>query len=284
MRKDILLPTLAVAGGGAGFALRYWQIATAFDEEKLLFRSGAPATLVLLGVLGWLAVLTALLVRGDSAPEEYRQAFFCPSSGYMTLMAAGSFLMFAAAALGLLEAREQMELWRMNAGVSFPAMMLVTVVLCIPGGVAGLMLGKGNYRNTLPEFYPVLATLPAYAVLPWVVALYQANSRQPEPMLFVFSLVGVVCVALGLYGSASFAFGRPRPKLCLFFSLMGVVLLLTSLADRPGRFYAVMSLACVLLLLAQSYALLRSAFGPPCPKRQENSPVPPVDAEHAQHE
>ena len=284
MRKDILLPALAVAGGGAGFALRYWQIATAFDQETLLFRSGAPATLVLLGVLAVLAVLMALLVRGGSVPEDYRQAFFCPSAGYMTLMAAGSFLLFGAAALGLLEAREQMELWRTNAGVSFPVMVLVTVVLCIPGGVAGLMLGKGNYRNALPEFYPVLATLPTYAVLPWVVALYQANSRQPELMLFVIALVAAVCTVLGLYGGASFAFGRPRPKLCLFFSLMGVVLLLTSLADRPSRFYAVMSLTCVLLLLAQSVALLRSTFGPPWPEGQEDGRMPQAGEEEAEQE
>lgn len=274
MRKDILLPALAIAGGGAGFALRCWQLATAFDQETQLFRSGSAATLALLGVLAVLAVLMAVLVRGGTAPTAYGQAFFCPSASYMTLMTAGSFLMLAAAALGLLEGFWQLQLWREDLGVPLPAMLLVTAALCVPGGIAGLMLGKGNYRGALPETYPLLTTLPVYAVLPWVVGLYQENSRQPELMLFVITLAAAVSAALGLYGASSFAFERPRPKLCLYFSLMGVALLLTCLADRPSRFFVVMDLACVLLLLAQSYALLRTAFGPPWPRARQDSRMP----------
>lgn len=275
MRKDIFLPALAVAGGGAGFVLRWRQVATALDQTTMLFRRGAPATLALLALLAVLAVALLLLVRGGKSIENYEQAFACPSSGYMTVVVAAGFLMLAAAALGLLEAFGQFSLWRMGAGGSFPVMLVLTAVLCVPGGVAVLVLGKGNYRGELSQAYPLLATLPAYGVLPWAVALYQANSRQPELMLFAIQILGVVCTELALYAGASFAFGRPRPKMCLFFSLMGVVLLLTSLADRPGRFYAVMSLGCVLLLLGQSYALLRSAFGPAWPERAEGETEAP---------
>lgn len=279
MRKDILLPALAIAGGGAGFALRCWQLASAFDGETQLFRPGSAATLALLGVLAALAVLLAVLVRGGKIAASYSQVFFCPSAGYMTLMAAGSFLMLAAAALGILEGLWQLRLWREELGVPLPAMLLVTAVLCVPGGVAGLMLGRGNYRGTLPEAYPLLTTLPVYAVLPWVVGLYQDNSRQPELMLFVITLAAAVSTALGLYGAASFAFERPRPRMCLYFSLMGVTLLLTCLADRPSRFFVVMDLACVLLLLAQSYALLRAVFGPPWPEAQQDGRMPQAGGE-----
>lgn len=271
MRKDFLLPALAVAGGGAGFLVRIWQMNTAFDEQAQLFQSGSPATMALLALLGLLAVLFAVLLRGGTQPEDYDRAFYCPSPGYMTLMAAGGFLLLAAAAFGLLEAREQMALWRAGYAI-FPVMMAVSVLLCLPGGAAALALGKGNYRGTRDKVRPLLATLPAYAVLPWVVSLYQNNSRQPALMLFVFQLLAMVCAELGFYGAASFAFGRPRGKMCLFFSLMGVVLLLLTLADRPGHFYAVMSLGCVLLLLAQSFALLRSFFGPKWPEREEKTP------------
>ena len=50
MRKDIALPVLALAGGGACLALRRWQLAAALDPETELFRS-VPATPVLIGVL-----------------------------------------------------------------------------------------------------------------------------------------------------------------------------------------------------------------------------------------
>ena len=37
MRKDIALPVLALAGGGACLALRRWQLAAALDPETELF-------------------------------------------------------------------------------------------------------------------------------------------------------------------------------------------------------------------------------------------------------
>lgn len=278
MRKDIFLPILALAGGAAGCALRFWQLASALDEQTMLFRSGAPATLALIALLALLAALLLWMSRGGTIPADYAQAFYCPSSGYMSLMAAGGFLMFAAAALGLLEAVSQFQLWQVGLVPNMPLMLVLTALLAVPAGLAALMLGKGNYRAALPEAHPLLSALPAYALLPWIVALYQANSRQPEPMFFVFTLLGVVCAEMGFYSAACFAFGRPRPKTCLFCSLMAIVLMLTSLADRPGLFYGVMCLACVLLLLAQSCALLRSMFGPFWPKRLlKEDNVPPQD-------
>lgn len=278
MRKDIFLPALALVGGAAGFALRCWQLATALDEQTMLFRSGAPATLALIALCAALAAAFALLCRGGAAPQDYTQAFYCPSSGYMTVMTAGGFLLLAAAALGLWEAMSQYQLWNAGLNPTPPVMMLLTAVLAVPAGAAALLLGRGNYRVALPKNHPLLAALPAYMLLGWIVTLYQDNSRQPEHLLFAFTLLGVICAELGFYTAACFAFGRPRPKACLFFSMTGVVLLLTALADRPSFFYAVLSAGCVLLLLAQSYALLRSMFGPFWPKRLLNQKKPPVQS------
>lgn len=276
MRKDIFLPALAVVGGGAGAALRYWQLATALDEQTMLFRSGAPATTALIALLVVLAAALLFLCRGGTAPQDYAQAFYCPCSGYMSVMAASGFLLFAAAALGLMASMQQYQLWDLGLTPTPPVMMMLTAVLALPAGAAALLLGRGNYRVALPDHHPLLAALPAYALLAWIVTLYQDNSRQPEHFLFAVTLLGVICAELGLYCAACFAFGRPHPKACLFFSLMGVVLLLTSLADRPSFFYAVLSLGTVLLLLGQSYALLRSMFGPFWPKRLLNQKKPPA--------
>lgn len=50
MRKEILLPAVAVAGGGAGFVLRRWELATAFEADTGLPIPGAPATLALIAL------------------------------------------------------------------------------------------------------------------------------------------------------------------------------------------------------------------------------------------
>ncbi len=271
MRKDVFLPILALAGGCAGFALRYWQLATALDEQTMLFRSGSPATLALIALLVVLAAIFLALVRGGASLADYTEAFYCPSSGYMTFMAAGGFLMFAAAGLGVLETLSQFRLWQAGIVLTPPMMLMLTAVMAVPAGLAALLLGKGNYRACLPATHPLLAALPAYTLLPWIVSLYQTHSRQPETMFFVFTLLGVICAELGFYFAACFAFGRPNPKVCLLTSLMAVVLLMTALADRPGFFQIVMSFGCILLLLAQSMALLRSMFGPAWPKRLLNA-------------
>lgn len=270
MRKDIFLPLLALLGGGVGFALRLWQFFSGFDEETQLFRSGLPATWALLALMAALTVLFLLLSRGNAAPVDYAQAFYCPSAGYMTLMAAGGFVLLASAALGVLEGMGQLTL-----SSAKPIMMLLTAILAVPAGLAALMLGKGNYRGPLPQIHPLLAALFAYLPLPWIVEVYQNSSRQPETMLYLFPLLAVIATALAFYYGVCFAFDCGRPRLCLFFSLMGVVLLLTALADRPSLFHAALSLGCVLLLLAQSYSLIRNTCGPywPAPQTGDNTPA-----------
>ena len=160
MRKDIALPVLALAGGGACLALRRWQLAAALDPETELFRS-VPATPVLIGVLALLALLFLVLIQGGGKPEDYPAAFRCPSSLYMTLVTAGSLLLLAAAALGTLGFFRAFQLWRDGLGQGLPVMELLAAVLCIPSAAALMILGRGHYRGGLPACYPGLTTLPA---------------------------------------------------------------------------------------------------------------------------
>ena len=45
MRKDILLPGVAVVGGAAGFLLRRWELSTAFEPD-----TGLPVAVLAHGV------------------------------------------------------------------------------------------------------------------------------------------------------------------------------------------------------------------------------------------
>lgn len=272
MKKSVLLPALAVLGGGAGFFLRRWQLVQALDPETNLFRHGVPATCALLALGAALAVAFLLLIQGAKPPRDYAQAFHCPSSFYMAVMAAGGFLILASAGLGLLELREAMALWQATRIVQqgaaiLPIMLFLAVLLCIPSGIAMLLLARGNYRNSLPTYHAALATFPAYAALPWLVAVYQQYSRDPVLLRFADILLGITCSVLALYYAASFAFHRPRPRCGLFFSLMAISLNLESLANGQTRFFTLLSISITLCLVAQSWALARSCFGPPWPRR-----------------
>lgn len=221
---------------------------------------------MLIGVLALLALLFLVLIQGGGKPEDYPAAFRCPSSLYMTLVTAGSLLLLAAAALGTLGFFRAFQLWRDGLGQGLPVMELLAAVLCIPSAAALMILGRGHYRGGLPACYPGLTTLPGYAALPWLVGIYQEYSRDPVVLRFADMILAVVCAVLALYFAASFAFRHPRPRLCLFFSLMGIVLNLEALANGQSLFFTALTAAAVLVLLAQSWALLRTCFGPAWPE------------------
>ena len=102
MRKDILLPCLALGGGGAGFLLRRQQLASAYVPETGLFVPGATSTWLLLGLTALLALAFLLLVQGELQGEtDYLSVFGSPEAGQMTALAAAGLLLLAAGALGL---------------------------------------------------------------------------------------------------------------------------------------------------------------------------------------
>lgn len=77
MRKEILLPAIAVVGGGAGFALRRWELATAFEADTGLPISGAPATMALIALSVVVAAVLLILSFMGKYPRfsGYDQAF-----------------------------------------------------------------------------------------------------------------------------------------------------------------------------------------------------------------
>ena len=104
MRKEILLPAVAVAGGGAGFVLRRWELATAFESDAGLPIPGAPATLALIALSVAMAAVLALLCRGKYPSfTGYDEAFQAKGNTlYATAMVLSAFLLLGAAALMVL--------------------------------------------------------------------------------------------------------------------------------------------------------------------------------------
>lgn len=281
MRKDILLPALALTGGTAGFFLRRWQLATAYRPETGLFTHGAPATLTLLGLMGMLAVIFLLLIwdKGEK-PEDFLSAFRCPAAGQMALLAAAGLLLMAAGALGLWEGLQSIQLWRLapeGYQLSALAARLLAAVLCLPAGGAILLMGRMSYREELNDTACRLAPLPALAGLVWLFACHLRHGIEPVLMKYGFILAAALLLTLAHYYIAGFLFGRPCRRRAAFLSLMGAALGIVSLADRPDLFSAVAAIAYSLSALAFARALLRATFGPPWPKRLEGRMPPPEE-------
>lgn len=274
MRKDIALPVLAAAGGAAGFFLRRWQLAAAYDPGTGLFAHGAPATFALLTLFVLLALAFLLLTRrGKEGADDFLPAFGCPGAGQMTALAAACFLMFAAGGLGLLEGVRGLRLWQADPSayqMSVPGSRLLAGGLCILAGFGILLMGRMAYRGELNGAACFLAPFPALAGLVWLFSTHLEYGTEPVLMKYGVQLFAALALTLAHYYAAGFLYGRPRPRRTLFFGLTGVALGITSLADRPGLFHAAAAVAFSLSAAALSTSLL----GGPWPER-----MPPPEEE-----
>lgn len=284
MRKDIVIPLLALAGGGAGFALRRWQLASAFQPETGLFTRGASATTALLVLCGLvLGGLLLLLFQGEHhKPQDFFAAFGCPQSGQMAVLAAAGLLLMLSGLFGLREGFARLALLRgglANFSAAYPAATLVCALLCLPAGGGLLLLGQAACRREVSAAAGRLASFPALAALVWLFSTHLAHGSEPVLMRYGFTLAASGLLMLAHYGAAGFLFDKPMPRLTAFCGLSGAALGLVSLADGPDLFTSAMTLALSLSALALVRVLLRGMFGPPWPKRLMGERMPPPETD-----
>ena len=268
--KHILLPLIALFSGAAGFALRRWQLAVAYNAETELFLSGAVPTMALLLLLAVTLVVIFVLIQGGEAHHDFLPAFRAPSTMHMTALTMAAFLFLGSGVLGMLEGMQQLNLWRSAPGayvLTYPAALLLCSVLCFPAGLACLTLGKGIYRETLSHSASFMACFPPLAGLVWLFATHLNHGTDPVLMRYGFSLAAAVFLTLAHYYVAGFFFDLCHTRRALFFSLSGVSLGLTALADLSGYYVMALTAAFVLSALTWSCALLRNVYGPPWPER-----------------
>ena len=283
MRKDLILPALALAGGAGGFFLRRRHWAGAYQPELGLFASGAPSLWALLGLAALLALAFLLLTRAKEGPEDFLPAFGNPGAGQMAVFAAAWLLLMFAGAAGVVDGIRGLRLWRSAPEMyqmSVPAARMLSGGLCALAGFSILFMGRMAYRGELNDAACRLAPLPALAGVVWLFSAHLQSGIEPELLKYGFQLAAICLLTLAHYYTAGFLFGRACRQRAMFFSLLGGALGLLSLADRPDLFTASALLAYSLSALNFAKALLRSTFGPPWPKRLEGR-MPPAEEEHA---
>ena len=256
MKKHILLPLLALAGGGVGLLLHRWELSLAADEATGLLGSGQPATAVLAVLAISLTAALALLCRGGCAPKDWRDGLCCPLSGWMALMVAAALLLLACGGLTVSSAIRRLALWRMDPDRNaLPIMDGLLALSCLPAALAMLKLGQGGYRGSLTQEDRWMTALPGYAAVFWAVSAYQQNAISPYPMQYVWTVLSCVCLLLAFYLFAAGAFGARFSGLFPLFALVGIVLELIAMGDP----------ALTRLELLQRTAFLLTAMGLVCP-------------------
>ena len=153
MRKELVLPVTAAVSGAAGFFLRRWELASAFEADTGLPIPGMPATWALIALSAAAVLALALLCRGSHRvfPGGYDEAFSARGRTlYMAGMVAAAFLMVIAGALFLMELPQlYAEAKLQTKGTPMlgllPRALLAVLALC--SGWSLFQLGKNNYRG-----------------------------------------------------------------------------------------------------------------------------------------
>lgn len=272
MRKELVLPVTAAVSGAAGFFLRRWELASAFEADTGLPIPGMPATWALIALSAAAVLALALLCRGSHRvfPGGYDEAFSARGRTlYMAGMVAAAFLMVIAGALFLMELPQlYAEAKLQTKGTPMlgllPKALLAVLALC--SGWSLFQLGKNNYRGEGQGKYSSSLLIPAYTACMWLIVAYQARSGDPIILDYVYQLFAVIAAVLGTYFTAGFAFERAKVFRASFFSLLGVYFCLVTLADRHDVSMLLLFVAFALYLLATTVLLQYNAARPEGPR------------------
>lgn len=275
MRKELVLPVTAIAGGTIGFFLRRRELLTAFEPDTGLPVEGMPVTWALIALSAAVALVLLLLSLGVGKGFEggYDEAFQARDvAPYMMGMTAGAFLTAAAGALLLLRLPRLYAQAKMETG-GFPMLSLTPMVLLSVLSLAAawsmLMLGKNNYRGEGKGKYSAWLLLPAYTCCMWLIVSYQEHSGDPIILDYVYQLFSVIAAVLGCYFLSGFGFGRARPAAAVFFSAEAMYFAMVTLADAHEPAFLLLYAGCFFYFAASSVALLCNLGRPLGPRMPE---------------
>lgn len=268
MRKEIVLPVVAAAMGAAGFALRKWELASAFEADTGLPIFGAPATGALIVLSIAAAVILFFLCRAGYRPFTggYDAAFAAKgNTAYAAVSVLSAFLLLVSAVLMI-----RSFLLRENT----MATRLILALLCVISFACILAGAKNNLRGEGKGKYSFILLMPAYMACMWLVVAYQARAADPVILDYVYELFAIIASLLGLYFTAGFSFERPKVRRASFFSLLGVYFSIVTLADSHDLASMLLYGFAILYLISNTAVMLCNVRRCPPEENTEREGLP----------
>lgn len=239
MKKNFLLPGIAIIGGIIGFFLRKWELRTAFEPTTGLPIAGVPATYALLALSFGVAAALLLGCWKCRTSLPYDQMFYAkeqPVFLLVTVVSAFCLLVSAGAEMilypttyqtALLAAEEDESMSRLPMFLP-PLRILLGIVgfLCVLWIARNLFRAKGKGNESLA----ILGLCLMFCV--WLISDYQVRAADPVILDYVYEIFAICAALLALYELATFSFQTGRPRLTTVLSLLAVYFSLVTLADR----------------------------------------------------
>ena len=250
MKKQDVLPLVAVAGGAAAFVLRLLQNRTGFEAETGLVIPGNLFGLALVVLLVVLAAAVLVLSRGLPGRSENAPAFPADFSvedpKQLVLPVAGAFLVALAGLADLFEGLTSRNLLTQMRAAADPyglaaaetalfsarIQLILGLLLLLTGGALLLSVVACRRREgrDLP-FEPAFLLVAPVVLVVRLVLTYRADSVDPSLAAYYVSLLALVFLTLAFYRFSSFAYECGDPRRFALYAGIAVVLSLASLAD-----------------------------------------------------
>lgn len=261
MQKNVLLPGAALLAGIAGFALRKWELATAFEPDTNLPIFGAPATLILIAWSALVAAVLILLTRRGREDRSFDETFSTEGSPlYLTASVVSAFLLLASAGAEVVTYPLTIQnVLPVEEGGSRLALLLpgLRIGLCVLGFLCVLGISQNLYRarGKGRENLALLGLCLLFCV--WLISDYQGRAADPVILDYVYEIFAIITGLLGIYFITGYSFQTGKPWRTGVLCLLGVYFSLVTLADRHNLADIFRYAFTVLFLISHAVLLLR---------------------------
>lgn len=210
-RLSILIFT--AAGAAVGFALRRWQLASAFDEAGLVL-PGSPSVWLLGVFCALMAAGLALVCSGLRPRGDYESSF---SSGTPELVVSAA----AAAAILLGCAMELMN--KPGSVQTIVGFLGIAAALCVA------VTAVQRCRGIVPSI--ALHVTPCIYLVVKLIVDFKRWSVDPAVLDYCYELFAAIAVMCAVYHLGGFCYGKGKRRTSAFWCLAGALFSAVSLAD-----------------------------------------------------
>ena len=272
MRKNIVLPGIALVGGLVGLGLRKWELATAFDPASGLYLAG-PATPALLIWSALVVLALVLLCRDCTDAAPFDTAFYAKGCTlYLTACVLSAFLLLLSGGLELLHG-PLVNGSMLPAGLGRLVGMLLRplrVGLCVLGFGCVLAVGRDLFRAGGRGRESLALLVLCVLLCVWLISEFQDRAVDPILLHYCYSLFAVLAAMLGFYCLTVWSFQTGKPRWTVVCCLLAVYLSLVTMADRHTLAELLRYGFVVLFLTAHTVLLLREHSAGEVPTETED--------------
>ncbi len=271
MKRISITLLLSIFCGAVGFYFRHRQLLTGYEATGLAIPNNLWSLLLIAFSLLVLAACLLLIFQCVQTPGTYAEAFAARGHGiYLVFSWLSAFLLIISTAIRVSTL--------LISHTSYAWIEWIRCVLCIIAAFCFIAVSTGNFFRTGlgssgERSYSLALLAFPYMCCLWLITAFQSTSSNPVISKYIYYILSIICILVATYCVASFSFKRPKPKLCLLFSLMGIYLSIVTLADSHTWSERLLLLASILYLAQSAMILMIRTRAPEEPEEPEESPA-----------